>query len=175
MSSRQSGKGVHVFKSRLSKWIAGFYWLVLAFLVVVLSSAVFFSDIPMPGRYTFAAVFSVVLLIFVFILYKAYTMNFTVTQKEVAISGIFKEHIIRLSDISSVRKVPIPFGFRLGGASFLGGYYYLPGIGNAWVCMSNFTDGVLISTKSGRRKKMHYVITPNDPQKFISTLKRKMK
>lgn len=129
----------------------------------------------MTGRYTFAAVFSMILLLFVFILYKAYTMQFTVTRKEIAISGIFKEHRIRILDILSVRKVPIPFGFRLGGASFLGGYYYLPGIGKAWVCMSNFSDGVLISAKTGRREKIHYVITPDDPQKFIRVVKRNIK
>lgn len=174
MSRKQRGKSVHIFRSRLSRWIAGFYWSVLGFLAVIMVSAVIFSDMPVPGRYVFSAAFSMILLLFIFILYKAYTMKFTVTQKEIAVSGIFKEHRIRLSDISSVRKVPIPFGFRLAGASFLGGYYYLPGIGKAWVCMSNFSDGVLISAKRGKREKIHYVITPEDPQEFIRVVKRRM-
>lgn len=46
----------------------------------------------------------------------------------------------------------------------------MPGIGKAWVTMGNFQDGVLISTKKGK----HYVITPQEPLKFIETVKRKM-
>lgn len=54
-------------------------------------------------------------------------------------------------------------------ARFLGVRYYLPGIGHATVVMSNFDDGVLIRTKKGN----NYVITPQEPLKFIDIIKDK--
>ncbi len=97
-------------------------------------------------------------------------MRFTIEKNRIIVSGVFKENRIKIPDIKSINKVPIPAGIRLFGASFLGGWYYLPGIGKAWVTMGNFQDGVLISIKKGK----HYVITPQEPLKFIETVKKKM-
>jgi len=115
----------------------------------------------------FFGVFSVVIIVIAFTIKRAYGMKFSLTKDRLVIHGIFKKNVIKRSDIVSVEKVPIPFGFRLFGASFLGGWYYLPGIGKAWVTMGNFRDGVLITT----REKSHYVITPRNPMEFIRKLK----
>jgi len=70
--------------------------------------------------------------------------------------------VVELSKVKSVRRVRIPFGVRLFGASFHGGYYYVPGLGRVFMAITNFSDGVLTETEDGR-----YIITPSNPDEFI--------
>ena len=158
------------FTPRLSKWIAGMYWSILAFLVFMLVTIPLFTEMSLWEKVIFLVVFLAVLAVFIFIMVKAYRMKFTIGKNRIIVSGVFKENRIDIPDIKSIDKVPIPVGIRLFGASFLGGLYYLPGIGKAWVTMGNFQDGVLISTK----KDKHYVITPQEPLKFIEAVRKKM-
>jgi len=150
------------FVPRLSRWITGMYWSILAFLVFML--------VAIPLQVLFLVVFLPVIVVFIFIMLKAYRMRFTIGENRIIVNGIFKKNRIEIAAIKSIDKIPMPAGVRLFGASFLGGWYYLPGIGKAWVTMGNFQDGVLISTE----KNKHYVITPQDPLKFIKVVKRKM-
>jgi hypothetical protein len=59
----------------------------------------------------------------------------------------------------------IPFGIKLFGASFHGGYYHIPGLGRAFLPATNFKDGLLIKTSHGS-----YVITPSDSLGFKETV-----
>ena len=158
-----------VFKSRMSKWIAGVYWALMMLIGSLMLLMVFLSGAPQSAVRILLSAFAFVTLLFGYILYKAYTLTFTVTQREVAVSGIFMRFSIRLSNIKSVEKTLIPVGVKVAGASLLGGYYYIFGLGYARVAMTNFNDGVLITTKrkTGRGRVKHYVITPRDPQRFI--------
>ncbi|MFW6185071.1 MAG: hypothetical protein ACOC5C_00165 [Halobacteriota archaeon] len=79
-------------------------------------------------RIIFVVLFTVVLLMIVFTVYRAYKMNFTVTPSQIIVSGILKQNRINIAEIEAIYKTAIPFGFRLFGASFLGGWYYLPGL-----------------------------------------------
>jgi len=158
------------FAPRLSKWIAGMYWSIFAFLIFMLVAIPLFTEMSSWEKVLFLVVFLAVLVMFIFIMVKAYRMRFTIEKNRIIVSGVFNENRLKIPDIKSIDKVPIPTGIRLFGASFLGGLYYLPGIGRAWVSMGNFEDGVLISTKKGK----HYVITPQEPLKFIQTVKKKM-
>ena len=158
------------FTARLSKWITGMYWSIFVFLIFMLVAVPLLAEMSPWEKVPFLAVFLAVLAIFIFIMLKAYRMRFTIEKNRIIVSGVFKENRIKISDIKSINKGPIPAGVRLFGASFLGGLYYLPGIGKAWVTMGNFQDGVLISTKKGK----HYVITPQEPLKFIQIVKKKM-
>ncbi|MFO7967723.1 MAG: PH domain-containing protein [Archaeoglobaceae archaeon] len=161
-----SGKGKShgiVFGSRFSRWIAGMYFAIIAFLVFMLIYMPLNVEMEPFERVAFVILFTIVLLIIIFTVVRAYKMKFTVTPPHIIVSGIFRQNRINISEIESIHKTAIPFGFRLFGASFLGGWYYLPGVGKAWVTMSNFRDGVLISTKKGG----NYVITPQDPYEFI--------
>ena len=158
------------FTPRLSRWIVGMYWSIFVFLIFMLVAVPFLLEISPWEKILFLVVFLAVLVIFIFIMVKAYRMRFTIEKNRIIVSGVFTENRIKISDIKSIDKVPIPAGIRLFGASFLGGLYYLPGIGRAWVSMGNFQDGVLISTKKGK----HYVITPQEPLKFIETVKKRM-
>ena len=159
-----------IFTPRLSRWITGMYWSIFVFLIFMLVAVPLLAKMSSWEKVLFVVVFLAVLAMFIFIMVKAYRMRFTIEKNRIIVSGVFKENRIEIPDIKSINKVPIPAGIRLFGASFLGGLYYFPGIGRAWVTMGNFQDGVLISTKKGK----HYVITPQEPLKFIETVKKKM-
>ena len=158
------------FTPRLSRWITGMYWSIFVFLIFMLVAVPLLVKMSSWEKVLFVVVFLAVLAMFIFIMVKAYRMRFTIEKKRIIVSGVFKENRIEIPDIKSINKVPIPAGIRIFGASFLGGLYYFPGIGRAWVTMGNFQDGVLISTKKGK----HYVITPQEPLKFIEIVKKKM-
>lgn len=72
-----------------------------------------------------------------------------------------------MKEINSVEKTLIPFGFRLFGASFYGGYYYFPNVGKAFMVITNFKDGVLI-----KAEHQNYVITPKHPENFIENIEK---
>ena len=160
-----------VFKSKVSNWIAGLYWAILIFLAVIFIGIPLFASMTFFEKSIFVIAFFIVFLIIVYTLFKAYRLSFIISRDRLIIDGLLKKHNIVFSDIKEVKKVPIPFGFRLFGASFLGGRYYLPGIGNATVIMSNFDDGVLVSTKKG----YNFVITPKNPMEFIDNMKNRVK
>jgi hypothetical protein len=156
-----------VYRPRFSSWIMGMYWAILIIFAAIVLAAVISSGTGSTVFFLLAVTFSAVTLLIALILMRAYTMKFTITTTHIVVQGVFRKNIIKRSDIKSIEKTPIPFGFRLFGASFLGGLYYLPGIGRAWVSMGNFEDGVLIATKQGN----HYVITPERPHEFIRKAK----
>ncbi|PNX49828.1 MAG: hypothetical protein BV457_00380 [Thermoplasmata archaeon M9B1D] len=160
-----------VFKSVVSSWIAGLYWAILIFLVVMFIGVPLFTPMTFFEKSIFVLVFIIVFLIILYTLFRAYRLSFIISKDRLLITGLLKNHEIMFSDIKDVKKVPIPFGFRLFGASFLGGRFYLPGVGNATVAMSNFDDGVLVSTKKGYT----FVITPKNPMEFIDDMKNRVK
>lgn len=77
---------------------------------------------------------------------------------------------IPLNTIKSVERTLIPFGFRIFGASLYGGYYYFPGLGRAFMAITNFNDGILVKAERG-----NYVIIPKNPESFIETIKKMTK
>jgi hypothetical protein len=164
--SRNKIFSMKVFRSELSGWIAGMYWGIVIFLAILMTGIPLIEPLPYPGNAFFYGVFLIVFAVMAFTLYKAYRMKFEITKDSIIIYGVFRKNVIKRSEIKELKKVPIPYGFRLFGASFLGGWYYLPGIGKAWVAMGNFRDGVLITTKQN-----NYVITPKNPQDFIKKAK----
>ncbi len=167
---RRTNQTEITFRPRLSKWITGMYWSILAFLIFMHVAIPFLAKMSFREKVLFHGTLLAVLAMFIFIMVKAYRMKFAIEKSQIIVSGVFKENRIEISDIKSINKGPIPAGIRVFGASFLGGLYYFPGIGRAWVSMGNFQDGVLISTKKGK----HYVITPQEPLKFIEIIKKRM-
>jgi hypothetical protein len=159
-----------VFKSKLSKWIIGFYWF-LFIVIVALTVFPILLSLRQSALLMFMLLMSPVLLLFIYIILKAYNIKFTITGKNIIIDGVFCKKTVKISDIKSIQKTFIPVGFKIYGASFLGGWHYFPAIGTAWVVMGNFEDGVLITTK----QKKHYLITPVNPLEFIKILKKKGK
>jgi len=102
------------------------------------------------------------------ILASIYRTKYILTDNELILKAsklIGGSKRIPLETIESVERTLIPFGFRLFGASFYGGYYYLPSVGKAFMVITNFKDGVLIKTKHG-----NYVITPRNPENLMETI-----
>jgi len=75
---------------------------------------------------------------------------------------------VDLRKVRSVKRTLIPFGLRLFGASFHGGYYQVPGLGRVFMAITNFSDGVLIEAEDG-----NYIVTPRNPDEFVELLKSK--
>lgn len=101
-----------------------------------------------------------------------YTAAYVLTDGELEIRApllIGRGKTVPLNAIRSVERTLIPFGIRLFGASFFGGYYHIPGLGRAFVTMTNFNDGVLIKADVG-----NFVITPKDPDGFVRTIRDRM-
>ena len=160
-----------IFKSKVSKWIAGLYLAILIFLVIMFIGMPFVAPMTFLEKIIFITIYFIVFLVIIFTLYRAYRLIFIISKDRLVIGGLLKKHIIMFSDIKEVKKTVIPLGFRLFGASLLGGRYYFPGVGNASVAMSNFDDGVLITTKEG----YNFLITPMEPLRFIDILKDEIK
>lgn len=76
---------------------------------------------------------------------------------------------IQLDAIESVEKTLYPFGFKLFGASFHGGYYSIPGLGRAFIAITNLDDATLIRTAQSS-----YIISPSNPEDFMEVLKDKI-
>jgi hypothetical protein len=81
--------------------------------------------------------------------------------------GGVKEILIK--DIEHIERTLIPFGLRLFGASFHGGYYYIPALGKAFLAITNFKDGLLIKAKNG-----NYIITPKNPKEFENEIRKRL-
>jgi len=75
---------------------------------------------------------------------------------------------IPLEEIESVERTLMPLGLKLWGASFHGGHYRIPGLGRAFLAITNLNDGVLIRTQS-----MNYIMSPIEPDDFRDTLRFK--
>lgn len=157
------------FFTNKSKGILAMYWSIPIFLTVMLIGIPYWSkdDMSSLEANVFRLAFAIVLIWFIIVLYRIYNMRYLVKNGEITIFGAFNKNVVKLSDIEEIKRSSIPFGIRLWGGSFVGGRYYLPGIGKAWVSMTNFEDGVLITTHN----KEHYLITPQNPDQFINQVK----
>ena len=103
------------------------------------------------------------------VLASLYRTRYVLTDSELVLQApklIGGSKRIPLETVESVQRTLIPFGFRLFGASFYGGYYYFPGVGRAFMVITNYRDGVLIKAANG-----NYVITPSNPDDFIESVK----
>lgn len=163
-----------VNKPGVSMSIVGTYWGLVVFIAASIAFFVYAGFFMPPARpllgLTTAAVFSLVELVMVLILISVYRTEYVLTDRDLNIRAtrlIGGSKRIRLEAIRSVERTLIPFGFRLFGASFYGGYYYLPNIGKTFMVITNFSDGVLI-----RGEHKNYVITPMNPESFIESIEK---
>lgn len=159
-----------IYTTKKSIAILAMYWGLLVFLIFMLFGVPYFAQEEMKSndQSLFYAVFSLIFIWFCWILYKIYKMNYELINDRLIIHGAFNKNVIHIHTIEKIDKSPIPIGIRIFGGSYIGGRYYLPGIGKAWVAMTNFKDGVLIKT----RNQENYIITPEHPQQFIDDIKK---
>ena len=163
-----------VNKPDVSRIIVGFYVGMTVFVSVVFDIVFYFIYTEMPPNSLLAMailvpVIILVELVMVWAVASIYRTRYVLMDTELVIetsSLIGGTKRIPLNTIESLQRTLIPFGVRLFGASFHGGYYYLPSLGRAFMVITNYRDGVLIKAKNG-----NYVITPNNPDDFIEKIK----
>lgn len=153
-------------KPEVSRAIALSYKALVVFIAAVTVFFFFAAFFTPMGNIGIAAtiVSAFVGIIILLILTSLYRTRYILTNEELIIKTtklIGGGKTIPLRTVKSIEKTLIPFGIKLFGASFHGGHYYVPGIGRAFLTITNFTDGLLIKTTHG-----NYLITPSKPLDF---------
>lgn len=159
---------MHLINSpRVSRFVAGLYPAVILFIAgVVLLSVYVLPQIHL--KLIALAPLATVEAVIIILTLSLYKTKYIITDNELIIEAtrlIGGSKHIHLKDITCIERTLIPFSIRLFGASFYGGYHYIPGLGKTFIVMTNFRDGVLIKTVHG-----NYIITPRDPEEFIEII-----
>lgn len=152
-------------------WSYGGLAIFTATLIVFFAYTGFFTPLGYGG-FVASIVSAFVEIIMLLILRSLYRTRYILTEEELVIRTtrlIGGEKRILLDNVESVEETLIPLGIRLFGASFHGGYYQIPGLGRAFVAMTNFNDGLLIKTKQG-----NFIITPRERAGFKRTIEAKI-
>lgn len=144
----------------------------VAVLIAAIAGIIVYLRFPtlQTGEILGLVVLATVEAIMISILTSIYRTKYILDDRELVLRAswfIGGSKNIPLKAIKSVERTLIPFGVRLFGASFYGGYYYLPSVGRTFMIITNFRDGVLI-----RAEHQNYVITPKNPENFIETIQK---
>jgi len=168
-----------VNKPEISKWLKGFYLGTAVFVLAVVGIALYFPSVQTSATRGLAPLELIVVLIVVlgfvegimiWLAVSIHRTTYILTDNELILKAprlIGGSKRIPLETIESIQRTLIPFGFRLFGASFYGGYYYFPNVGKAFMVITNFKDGVLLKAQHG-----NYVITPRKPEDFIENIEK---
>ncbi len=167
-----------VNKPVVSRFIASFYVGMTVFVSAVFGIVFYFilTESPPDSFLALAILVPVAVLtegVMLWAIASIYRTRYVLTETELVIkaSGLIGgTKRIPLETITSAQSTLIPFGFKLFGASFHGGHYYVPSIGRAFVAITNFKDGTLIKTAHAS-----YVISPSNPEDFIEQIKSRQK
>ena len=164
-----------VNKPVVSRIIVGFYVGMTVFVSVVFGIVFYFIYVEAPPNslVAMAILVPVIILVEAVMLWAVasiYRTRYILTDSELILetsSLIGGSKTIPLETIQSMQRTLIPFGIKLLGASFHGGYYYLPSLGRAFMVITNYRDGVLMKATNG-----NYVITPSNPDNFIANIEK---
>jgi hypothetical protein len=168
--SKMSEEDNIFFKAAMSRSISAFYLSAIILLGILVGAIIIFAPLVFVERVLLIGLFALIDLFLLYMLFRAYRTRYTLDQDDLNVYGAMGTKKIPYGEIGSIKKSAIPSGFRLYGSSFLGGWYYLPGIGRTWVSMTNFRDGVLISTLDDKL----YLVTPAEPERFIRSIKERV-
>ena len=149
--------------SKAVMWLYGCIVVFIAALMVFFAFAGFFTPMGVTGIAA-SIVLAFVEAVMLLILWSPYRTRYVLTDEKLVIKTtklIGGGKRIALKTIESLEETLISFGVRLFDASFHGGYYQIPGLGRAFLAITNFHDGLLIKIKNG-----NYIITPKDPMGF---------
>jgi len=164
-----------VNKPRVSRSILRFYQGLTLFIATLSLVFIYIAFYTPAGMVMLGASFILLVLImplFIMLIRSINSTRYILLDKELLIdtsSIIGGSKRIPLEEIESVERTLIPFGLKVWGASFHGGRYRIPGLGRAFLAISNMSDGVLIRTQS-----MNYIISPREPDDFIDSLKSRI-
>ena len=96
-----------VFKSKVSRWIAGLYWAILIFLAIMFIGIPLLAPMTFFDKIIFVIAFFIVFLIIVFTLFRAYRLSFVISKDRLLIGGLLKKHEIMFSDINKLNIFPV--------------------------------------------------------------------
>jgi hypothetical protein len=163
-----------VNKPDVSGTLKWFYTATAAFLAVTAIPIVYsYLQTTNPAAIVGLLVLIEVEIVMLSLLASLYGTEYILTPQKLVVKAsvlIGGTKTIPLKTIESMERTHILLGFRLFGASFYGGYYYLPTIGRAFVVMTNFKDALLIKSKQGT-----YLITPRNREGFIGMVETQKK
>ncbi len=161
-----------VNRPRVSKAIARVYYGMVAFVGFISLVFILLGVITPFGVWGIVGGTLVLVLIepvFALVVASLYRTRYVLSEAELLIKTtalIGGDKRVPLDEVESVERTLIPWGFKLFGASLHGGYYSVPGLGWAFLAITNFEDGVLIRTR-----KRSYIITPRDPDAFEEAIR----
>ena len=163
-----------VNKPIVSKSIAWSYGILAAFIAALIGFFIYAGVFTPMGVSGFAAAFGIAIVegIILTIIRSLYSTKYVIADNELAIETtrlIGGNKRIPLNTIQLVEKIFIPYGIKLFGASFHGGYYKIPNLGRAFLAITNYNDGLLIKTK-----QRSYIITPSSPLEFKYTVEQRL-
>ncbi len=155
--------------------IAWMYRGIVAFigaLMVFFAFSGFFTPLGATG------IGASIVLVFVegvmlLLLRSLYRTRYILTEEELVIKTtklIGGGKRVSLKTIKSLEQTLIPFGIRIFGSSFHGGYYQIPNLGRAFLAITNFHDGLLIKTQNG-----NYIITPRNSMAFKEVIETRIR
>jgi hypothetical protein len=92
-----------IFQSEPSRWIMGMYWVILIFLIslTVLFYPISYEDLL--AYYILVVTLSLISFLFIFMIYRAYNMTFTVSKNLLTIKGVFSTWTIDKSEIKAMQ------------------------------------------------------------------------
>lgn len=156
--------------SKAVAWSYGVMALFIATVIAFFVYAGFFTPLGATGLVaSIASAF--VEFIMLLILRSLFKTRYVLTDEELVIETtklIGGGKRIPLDSIESMEQTLIPFGIRLFGASFHGGYYHIPSLGKAYLAITNLKDGLLVRTRQG-----NYIITPKSPLGFKEAIEKR--
>ena len=153
-------------------WMYGGIVVFITALMVFFVYAGFFTPMGVMGIVA-SIVVAFVEVVMLLILRSLHRTRYVLTDEELVIKTtklIGGGKRISLRTIKSLEETLIPFGIKLFGASFHGGYYQIPGLGRAFLAITNFNDGLLIKTQNA-----NYIITPKDPIGLKEAIERRIR
>ena len=150
------------------KWV-GRSWIALTAIMVAILLFAFMKALPYMsyfGKLYFASLFGVLIVLFIVIIFAYYRTKYVIKDGVLHAWAPFMVINLPLKDISKIERTRVPYHLRVGASAYCG-FFYVPGVGWTRAIMTNFSDGLLIYAKDGKK----YLITPSQPDKFAKLLK----
>lgn len=157
-----------VNRPKISKWIGRMYTGMTIFMAVLFTVISLESDIvssPLRLQAAFLGLMAFIVGLMALTTYSFHKTKYVLQGGCLYAWSPFAVIRLKTNEISRIDKLMIPFHIRFG-ASLYSGSFYIPHIGWTTAIITNLTDGLLITTKGGRR----YLITPSNPVGFAKLL-----
>ncbi len=146
----------------ISSWVL----LILHIIITILLPVLLAPSLSISKTIGLIAILVATLLWSFRLQYRNHNMKHLIKNGEVTIYGLYKSHVVRISDIAEIKRTSLDM--IKGRGSFRNPTCFVPGIGKIWVAVTNAADAVLIRMKTGPS----FIVTPQNPDQFIEEVNR---